>query len=231
MQPRSHLSSFLIPFINPANLPPLKISNSSPVTELRFPLPTLLPPRPVPRATNMLPLPTSLSATSLMLQPSTLPPAVGHLAPSTICMELLDEKTDVFAFDMFLLEILSGRAFKNFKFISQEGVGNAHIAAEGVRISGASRIIGTDLVSSRFEEVKKCGVNEFVIPKAHDKPIQQVKKGVNLSGGQRAGLALARALYDDSAVVMLDDVLSAVDLQVAQRHSRSPYAEKNSIAL
>ncbi|KAK8469134.1 hypothetical protein PHAVU_006G222201 [Phaseolus vulgaris] len=31
-----------------------------------------------------------------------------HLAPSTICMELLDEKTDVFAFDMFLLEILSG---------------------------------------------------------------------------------------------------------------------------
>jgi len=32
-----------------------------------------------------------------------------HLAPSTICMELLDEKTDVFAFDMFLLEILSGR--------------------------------------------------------------------------------------------------------------------------
>ncbi|KAG5115089.1 hypothetical protein JHK82_038358 [Glycine max] len=43
------------------------------------------------------------------------------------------------------------------------------------------------------------------------------EKGVNLSGGQRARLALARAMYHDSDVVMLDDVLSAVDVQVAQR--------------
>ncbi|XP_061373093.1 ABC transporter C family member 13 isoform X2 [Gastrolobium bilobum] len=42
------------------------------------------------------------------------------------------------------------------------------------------------------------------------------EKGVNLSGGQRARLALARATYHDSDVVMLDDVLSAVDVQVAQ---------------
>ncbi|CAI8596428.1 unnamed protein product [Vicia faba] len=37
-------------------------------------------------------------------------------------------------------------------------------AAEGARISGASRIIGVDLVSSRFELAKKFGVNEFVNP-------------------------------------------------------------------
>ncbi|TKY48012.1 ABC transporter C family member 13 [Spatholobus suberectus] len=42
------------------------------------------------------------------------------------------------------------------------------------------------------------------------------ERGVNLSGGQRARLALARAMYRDSDVVMLDDVLSAVDVQVAQ---------------
>jgi Zn-dependent alcohol dehydrogenase len=82
-------------------------------------------------------------------------------------------------------------------------------AAEGARISGASRIIGVDLVSSRFElgtmlsysinflkievninsmiiillmqflnifllAAKKFGVNEFVNPKDHDKPVQQV---------------------------------------------------------
>ncbi|CAI8597845.1 unnamed protein product [Vicia faba] len=35
-------------------------------------------------------------------------------------------------------------------------------AAEGARISCASRIIGVDLVSSRFELAKKFGVNEFV---------------------------------------------------------------------
>ncbi|KAK2371660.1 multidrug resistance-associated protein [Trifolium repens] len=42
------------------------------------------------------------------------------------------------------------------------------------------------------------------------------EKGVNLSGGQRARLALARVLYHDSDVIMLDDVLSAVDVQVAR---------------
>lgn len=42
------------------------------------------------------------------------------------------------------------------------------------------------------------------------------EKGVNLSGGQRARLALARAMYHGSDVIMLDDVLGAVDAQVAQ---------------
>ncbi|KAJ2846075.1 Canalicular multispecific organic anion transporter 1, partial [Coemansia brasiliensis] len=43
------------------------------------------------------------------------------------------------------------------------------------------------------------------------------RKGVNLSGGQKARLALARAIYNDADVYILDDVLSAVDAQV-ERH-------------
>ncbi|CAN7081183.1 unnamed protein product [Brassica oleracea var. botrytis] len=39
-------------------------------------------------------------------------------------------------------------------------------------------------------------------------------KGVNLSGGQRARLALARAVYHGTDMYLLDDVLSAVDSQV-----------------
>nr|GEW53639.1 ABC transporter C family member 13 [Tanacetum cinerariifolium] len=41
------------------------------------------------------------------------------------------------------------------------------------------------------------------------------EKGLNLSGGQRAHLAHARAVYHESDLVLLDDVLSAVDVQVA----------------
>ncbi|XP_027205501.2 ATP-binding cassette subfamily C member 4-like [Dermatophagoides pteronyssinus] len=41
------------------------------------------------------------------------------------------------------------------------------------------------------------------------------ERGVSLSGGQKARLTLARALYNDADIYLLDDPLSAVDAEVA----------------
>ena len=42
------------------------------------------------------------------------------------------------------------------------------------------------------------------------------ERGVSLSGGQKARISLARALYTESDVYLLDDPLSAVDIVVGK---------------
>merc|ERR1740139_869232 len=46
-------------------------------------------------------------------------------------------------------------------------------------------------------------------------------RGVQLSGGQRSRISLARALYSDPDVLLLDDPLSAVDSKVGGHMYRS----------
>ena len=42
------------------------------------------------------------------------------------------------------------------------------------------------------------------------------EKGTNLSGGQKARISLARALYSNKDIYPLDDILSAVDVHVGK---------------
>ena len=42
------------------------------------------------------------------------------------------------------------------------------------------------------------------------------EKGSTLSGGQKARISLARALYSESDILFLDDILSAVDVHVGK---------------
>lgn len=42
------------------------------------------------------------------------------------------------------------------------------------------------------------------------------ERGINLSGGQKARVTLARAVYSDAQLVLLDDPISAVDSHVGK---------------
>ena len=43
------------------------------------------------------------------------------------------------------------------------------------------------------------------------------ERGVTLSGGQKARLSLARAVYCDSDIVLMDDPISALDADVRKK--------------
>ena len=43
------------------------------------------------------------------------------------------------------------------------------------------------------------------------------EKGINLSGGQKARISLARAVYSNTDIIMMDDPISALDANVRKK--------------
>lgn len=63
------------------------------------------------------------------------------------------------------------------------GLGAVGLAAiMGCKSAGAKRIIGIDINSDKFEFAKTFGSTEFVNPKDHSKPIQEVLKELTNGG-------------------------------------------------
>ncbi|MBA0836331.1 hypothetical protein Goarm_008558 [Gossypium armourianum] len=87
-------------------------------------------------------------------------------------------------------------------------------------LSGTIRdniLFGKNLDSQRYADVlEACALDVDILLMAGRDLAYIGEKGTNLSGGQRARLALARAMYQDSDVYLLDDILSAVDAHVAK---------------
>ncbi|CAK7336312.1 unnamed protein product [Dovyalis caffra] len=87
-------------------------------------------------------------------------------------------------------------------------------------LSGTIRdniLFGKNYDSRRYSDtIRACALDVDISLMAGGDMAHIGTKGINLSGGQRARLALARAIYQGSDTYMLDDVLSAVDAQVAR---------------
>uniref|UniRef100_A0A2N9HK68 alcohol dehydrogenase n=1 Tax=Fagus sylvatica TaxID=28930 RepID=A0A2N9HK68_FAGSY len=95
------------------------------------------------------------------------------------------------------------------------------MAAEGARIAGASRIIGVDLNPKRFDEAKKFGVIEFVNPKDHDKPVQEVlaemtdggvDRSIECTGSINAMISAFKCVHDGWGVAVLVGVPNKDDV-------------------
>ncbi|CAI0420807.1 unnamed protein product [Linum tenue] len=78
-------------------------------------------------------------------------------------------------------------------------------------------LFGRNYDSERYlNTIKVCALDIDISLMAGGDMAYIGEQGVNLSGGQRARLALARAIYQGSDLYLLDDVLSAVDAHVAR---------------
>lgn len=75
--------------------------------------------------------------------------------------------------------------------------------------------MGKEYNSERYHQiVRVCALRrDFSLFPYGDRTIVG-EKGSSLSGGQRARINLARAVYKEADIYLLDDPLSAVDIQV-----------------
>ncbi|KAI0068087.1 hypothetical protein BV25DRAFT_1834393 [Artomyces pyxidatus] len=78
-------------------------------------------------------------------------------------------------------------------------------------------LFGTPYDEARYEKVVyQCGLKrDFTLFEAGDKT-EVGEKGLTLSGGQKARVTLARAIYSPAETILLDDVLAALDVHTAR---------------
>ncbi|XP_053600633.1 ATP-binding cassette sub-family C member 4-like isoform X2 [Plodia interpunctella] len=78
-------------------------------------------------------------------------------------------------------------------------------------------LFGQPFKRNRYMEVcKVCALERDISLFPHGDKTVVGERGVSLSGGQRARINLARAVYKEADIYLLDDPLSAVDTQVAK---------------
>ena len=120
-------------------------------------------------------------------------------------------KSSFLAAIMKELEIIAGSIKTNGSM--------AYVEQEPFITSGSIKdniLMGSEFNHKRFEQVVEvwCLTQDInKLPLGVDTEIGE--RGITVSGGQRARISLARAVYSDADIYLLDDPLSAVDPEVA----------------
>jgi ATP-binding cassette subfamily C (CFTR/MRP) protein 4 len=159
-----------------------------------------------------------LQGISLTLHPGELLMVVGAVGSgkSSLLCALLGE-----------LKLQSGSVVN----ACRPGIGGATSAIGGSTIGYASQrpwivkgslrdniLFGTPLEQVRYDQCLRCCALDKDLSALSDGDLTQIgERGINLSGGQKARVALARAVYADASLYLLDDPLSAVDPRVSRQ--------------
>ena len=144
-----------------------------------------------------------LSSITLTISPGTLTTVIGKIGSgkTTLLFSLLKE-----------LPMSSGTLTFSGKV--------AYVEQEPIIFSGTVRdniTFGKDYNESLYREViRVCNLESDLTMFSHGDLTLIGERGVTLSGGQKARISLARAVYSESDIYLLDDPFSAVDSKVAK---------------
>ena len=114
---------------------------------------------------------------------------------------------------MHELKVIEGRVRTNGS--------KAYVEQEPFVMSGSLKeniLLGSEYDEAKFKKVvEACCLDHDIenLPNGIDTEIGE--RGITISGGQKARISLARAVYSDADIYLLDDPLSAVDPDVATK--------------
>ncbi|XP_041438363.1 ATP-binding cassette sub-family C member 4 isoform X2 [Xenopus laevis] len=146
-------------------------------------------------------------------------PTLRNISCSVRPGELLAVIGPVGAGKSSLLSAVLGELPKDKGFVDIRGR-IAYVSQQPWVFSGTVRsnvLFGKEYVQEKYEKVlRACALKKDML-QLNDGDLTMIgDRGVTLSGGQKARVNLARAVYQDADIYLLDDPLSAVDAEVGR---------------
>lgn len=120
----------------------------------------------------------------------------------------------------FLYTLLRELPFSSGEFLSNPSLSVAYVEQEPFIMAATIRaniLFGKPMNIELYKEVlDACALQKDLLNLENSDLTEVGEKGTTLSGGQKARISLARALYSEADIYLLDDPLSAIDVKVVR---------------